>query len=99
MSLSSNELTEGVSPQDDTSASIASDDLLQSTLRDEITRLTAVRIASASHDIYHEIASAVQRRTVEIVLGHCQGNQVHAARILGISRITLRAKRGTQEQA
>ncbi len=70
--------------------------VLQSTVNQEITKLTTQLLAADSHDIYHEIVSAVQRRTVEIALEHCQGNQVHAAKILGITRVTLRLKRATR---
>ncbi len=92
MSLSRTDLTAAGSPQDDTNSSAASGDLLQSALQAEITRLTADHIAEGRNDVYREITSIAQRRVIDIVLGHYQGNKLQTSKRLGISRLTLDTK-------
>jgi nitrogen regulation protein NR(I) len=43
-------------------------------------------------DLYHHVQSVTDRLILTAVLRHTEGNQVEAARLLGISRNTLRAK-------
>ena len=49
-------------------------------------------LASNHSNIYHTVLLAVDRVVLGEVLRHTKGNQVEAARILGVSRNTLRAK-------
>ncbi|MSP62666.1 MAG: sigma-54-dependent Fis family transcriptional regulator [Myxococcales bacterium] len=43
-------------------------------------------------DLYEEVIGRVERPLIEMVLARARGNQVHAAKILGLSRDTLRKK-------
>ncbi|MEZ6128397.1 MAG: sigma-54 dependent transcriptional regulator [Planctomycetaceae bacterium] len=43
-------------------------------------------------DLYSKVISCVERDLFSSILKHTHGNQVHAAAILGISRVTLRSK-------
>jgi two-component system nitrogen regulation response regulator GlnG len=47
---------------------------------------------AAEPDIYHKVQSAVDRAVLDEVMRFSENNQVEAARVLGISRTTLRAK-------
>jgi two-component system nitrogen regulation response regulator GlnG len=49
-------------------------------------------LASGNTDLYDAVRSFVDRIVLPEVLQHVQGSQVEAARILGISRTTLRAR-------
>jgi two-component system nitrogen regulation response regulator GlnG len=50
------------------------------------------RIAAGSEDLYAECLAQLERRLLTRVLQHTGGNQVQAARILGITRGSLRTK-------
>ena len=59
------------------------------------TALLAYFARMAGHeirDLHRFVLDEVERPLLEIVLEHTGGNQTHAARILGISRGTLRAR-------
>lgn len=43
-------------------------------------------------DLYALVLSEVERPLIQTVLEHCEYNQSHAARALGLSRSTLRKK-------
>jgi Fis family transcriptional regulator len=42
--------------------------------------------------IYEMVVRNVEKPMIEMVLGHAEGNQTHAAAMLGIDRNTLRKK-------
>ncbi len=50
------------------------------------------RIAAGSHNLHEEWLQIVEKQLLDIVLKHTHQNQSEAARILGISRSTLRTK-------
>jgi DNA-binding protein Fis len=50
------------------------------------------RISENTENLYEESSGWTNRHLLMQVLRHTHGNQLHAARILGISRATLRSK-------
>jgi Fis family transcriptional regulator len=44
------------------------------------------------NDIYHVVMNEVEPAILDVVMNHTQGNQTHAAEMLGINRGTLRKK-------
>ena len=50
------------------------------------------RLRAGSTSLYDEALAAMERQVLSRVLRHTAGNQVQAAKILGITRTTLRAK-------
>src|SRR5206468_10289479 len=52
----------------------------------------AARIAAGSENLYAEAIERLEREVLVRVLQHTGGNQVQAARILGITRGSLRTK-------
>jgi len=52
----------------------------------------AERLAAGTDNLYDEAISLAERRLFRQLLEHTQGNQLKAASILGISRVTLRSK-------
>ena len=44
------------------------------------------------NDIYQVVMSEVEPAILDVVMTHVQGNQTHAAELLGINRGTLRKK-------
>jgi two-component system nitrogen regulation response regulator GlnG len=50
------------------------------------------RLNAGSEDLYAEALASMERQVLTIVLRHTEGNQVQAARILGITRGSLRNK-------
>jgi len=47
------------------------------------------------HGVYEMVISCVERPLIEAVLTRVEGNQTHAAELLGINRNTLRKKMKT----
>jgi nitrogen regulation protein NR(I) len=55
-------------------------------------RFVAERLQAGSRDLYAETLTLMERQLLTRVLNHTHGNQVQAARILGITRGSLRTK-------
>lgn len=49
-------------------------------------------------DLHRLILEPLEERLIELVMDRCGGNQVEAARLLGIHRNTLRRKRGKNSE-
>jgi len=49
------------------------------------------------NDLYHVVLEEVEPAILDVVMTHVEGNQSHAAELLGISRGTLRKKLKTYE--
>ena len=58
----------------------------------EWERFVRERLDFGSEDLYAEALASMERQVLTIVLRHTEGNQVQAARILGITRGSLRNK-------
>ena len=58
-------------------------------VRDHLERLLKGIGKQGGDQLYKIVMQMVERLLLELVLSHCQGNQVEAARILGINRNTL----------
>jgi two-component system nitrogen regulation response regulator GlnG len=50
------------------------------------------RLQTGTESLYDEAIARIERRLLSMVLQHTAGNQVEAARILGLTRTTLRTK-------
>ncbi len=59
---------------------------------DELADFVEGRIAARSGDLYAEVLTFVERKILAKVLSHTSGNQSEAARLLGITRGSLRNK-------
>jgi two-component system nitrogen regulation response regulator GlnG len=64
-----------------------------------LSELVSVRIAemleadgAEPRDLYQKVVAELERPLIELALKRAHGNQVHAARILGLNRNTLRKK-------
>jgi two-component system nitrogen regulation response regulator GlnG len=60
--------------------------------QDSLDAWIEVGLTAASKTLYDEVIAKVDRRIISRVLQHAGGSQSEAAKILGISRTTLRAK-------
>jgi two-component system nitrogen regulation response regulator GlnG len=58
----------------------------------QLKELVERLLAEGSHDVYRSVNEAVDREVLQRVMQHCAGNQHRAAEVLGVSRMTLRAK-------
>ncbi len=50
------------------------------------------QIQTGTNDLYSDVISKAEKELILLVLTHTHGNQLQAAKILGISRVTLRSK-------
>jgi two-component system, NtrC family, nitrogen regulation response regulator GlnG len=64
-------------------------------LEASLTRLIQERLRAGSTNLLAELIDLTERHVLSEVLHHAEGNQSQAARILGISRGTLRTKMAT----
>lgn len=58
----------------------------------ELSTFVQERLAAGSQAIYAEVQAIVDRRLIKLLLDHTRGNLTQAARLLGMTRATLRAK-------
>lgn len=58
-------------------------------VRDHLERLLRGIGKQGGDQLYKIVMEMVERLLLELVFQHCQGNQVEAARLLGINRNTL----------
>jgi two-component system nitrogen regulation response regulator GlnG len=58
----------------------------------EVTELVRRLLRDGETELYRKVLFAVDRAVIQEILMHVNDNQVEAARRLGISRTTLRAK-------
>ena len=72
-------------PQPDTNASLS--DLIGQRIIEMLEN-----DSSEPHDLHQKLITELERPLIEMTLKRARGNQVHAARILGLNRNTLRKK-------
>ncbi|PLX99187.1 MAG: sigma-54-dependent Fis family transcriptional regulator [Desulfuromonas sp.] len=65
-------------------------DALSDLLKDLLRKPFAQMLQQHSGEIYERMNSELERALIELAMQKCEGNQVKAAKILGISRNTLR---------
>jgi Fis family transcriptional regulator len=65
---------------------------LQECVRDALNSYFRQLDGYTATDIYQMVITEVERPLFETVMQHTEGNQTRAARVLGISRSTLRKK-------
>lgn len=64
----------------------------ESSLGATLDKFVEERLREQTHGLHNEVLEIVERRLIKRVLEHTHGNQVQAARTLGISRNNLRNK-------
>ncbi|HLS16638.1 MAG TPA: helix-turn-helix domain-containing protein [Paenalcaligenes sp.] len=65
---------------------------LQESVRDSIERYLSDLGDAEPHDMLSMVVNCVEKPVIQIALEKTQGNQTRAARMLGITRSTLRKK-------
>ena len=68
------------------------DSATAATDRDALDGWIESRLTAASKTLYDDVLADVDRRIISRVLQHCGGSQSEAAKVLGMSRTTLRSK-------
>lgn len=58
----------------------------------ELSSFIQERLTAGSQAIYAEVQAIVDRRLIKLLLDHTRGNLTQAAKLLGMTRATLRAK-------
>ncbi|HHB12037.1 MAG TPA: DNA-binding transcriptional regulator Fis [Chromatiales bacterium] len=65
---------------------------LHRAVKDALNRYLTSLADQEPTDVYRLVIEEVERPLLECVMNHCRGNQSRAARVLGLSRATLRKK-------
>ena len=76
----------------ETSTSTAGPDAETKTQSSDFAQLTRQRLQEGSNEIHHELIGIAERQIFAEVLQHTDGNLTQAAKRLGITRTTLRAR-------
>lgn len=83
----------GIMRQENTIKIIEKDDFKDMvSLRDKIIELEEALYNEKKGSIYKAVLAVVEKPLIEFVLERAEGNQLKAARILGINRNTIRSK-------
>jgi DNA-binding protein Fis len=61
-------------------------------IRDRVIEIGEALFEEKKGALYKSVLEAIEKPLIERILGHTEGNQLKAARILGINRNTMRAK-------
>lgn len=61
-------------------------------IKDRVVELESSLFIEKKGVLYKSVLEAIEKPLLEQILERCEGNQLKAARILGINRNTLRAK-------
>ena len=59
-------------------------------IKDSLSNYFVNLDGSCTSNIYNLVISEVEQPLLELIMQHTQGNQSHAAKLLGLSRSTLR---------
>ena len=62
---------------------------LQNAINHSVEQYIQLQGTTFSATLYHDIMSQVEKQLIEIVMKKTNGNKSQAAKILGISRVTL----------
>lgn len=71
---------------------MANNSSINKQIQETIEYLLNIESGNPPNDIYKLVIEAVEKPLIESILKHTKGNQTIAAKLLGISRITLRKK-------
>ena len=74
----------------DQNSHILSQNLLQSTIEEYVRNVSNQNITP--RDLYDQVIQEVERPLIQYALQQCRGNQIRAAKMLGINRNTLHKK-------
>ena len=75
-----------------TRLSESNDNVLQTSVTNRIRDIAAILPPSANNNLYDLIIQDVERPLIQYALEQCRGNQIRAAKMLGINRNTLHKK-------
>lgn len=74
----------------DQNSHILSQNLLQNTIEEYVRNVSNQNITP--RDLYEQVIQEVERPLIQYALQQCRGNQIRAAKMLGINRNTLHKK-------